>query len=347
MNACESQRGGFFAIDSRIWAKVADCGMNEAVAYLVLACGTGGDNRTTSWSAEAAHRYSGIAWSRAKAAIENLVQAGVIRRGKDHTKERPRYELMPYEKGKFEINDRFIWLPNTVVTGTESGETSPLARIRGAGDRWTLRLFVDLYAAQNLREDGGIHPGILCEQYERKEVGERSYYTIWAFRAKTAQLTWGGPMAAHRARPQEKGEEHPVWLSVRLLRRMGLLEYMPHLMESHSPQAEPIHPFGIGRNGEEQIETEIGAAADAAGRAMCTEWAVQHAEDDGFEWFCPVPRTLPQVQLIGVPRLRYRPHTKRTAAWYANLYEMRTATIEHYSKITCGENSDLLRIKQA
>ena len=118
-------------------------------------------------------------------------------------------------------------------------------------------------------------------------------------------------------------------------------------MESDSPQTEPIHPFGIGRNGEEQIETEIGTAADAAGREMVPEWDVEKAENDGFEWFCPVARTIPGVQLVGVGRLRYRPHTKRTAAWYANLQETGTATIEHYERIAAGENSDLLRIRQA
>jgi hypothetical protein len=347
MSARASHRGKFFAIDSRIWARVIDCGMNEAATYLVLACGTGGDNRTTRWSCQAVHRYSGIAWSRAKAAIENLVRAGFVRLGNESTKDRPRYELMPHGKNKFEITENFIWLPNTIVTGTGSGESSPLARIRGAGEKWTLRLFVDLYAAQNLREDGGIHPGTLCEPYERKEVGERGYYTIWAFRPKPLQLHWNGPMVAHRNRLQEKGKDKPLWESIGLLRRMGLLEFIPHLMESDSPQAEPIHPLGVGRKGEEQVEAEIGAAADAAGRAMCPEWAVQQAEGDGFELFCPVPRTLPLVQLLGVPRLRYRPHTKRTAAWYANLQEMHTATVGHYSKLGCGENSDLFQIKQA
>ena len=124
-----------------------------------------------------------------------------------------------------------------------------------------------------------------------------------------------------------------MWLSVNLLRQMGLLGYIPHLMESDSPQAEPIHPFGIGRNGEEQIEAEIGAAADAAGRAMCTEWAVQQAEDDGFEWFCPVPPNVasgavdwrPQAEVIGPIRTGRR-------RGMPIFREMRTATIEHYSK---------------
>ena len=45
-----STNEGFFAIDRRAWARVCALGLNAAVAYLVVACGTGGDNRTTSLS---------------------------------------------------------------------------------------------------------------------------------------------------------------------------------------------------------------------------------------------------------------------------------------------------------
>ena len=41
---------GFFAIDQRTFAKVCELGRNAATAYLVQACGTGRDNRTTAWS---------------------------------------------------------------------------------------------------------------------------------------------------------------------------------------------------------------------------------------------------------------------------------------------------------
>jgi hypothetical protein len=68
--------GGFFAIDARIWAKVTTTGMNEAVAYLVLACGTSHDNKTTSWSTNAVMKYAGIGWVRAKDAIVRLIACG-------------------------------------------------------------------------------------------------------------------------------------------------------------------------------------------------------------------------------------------------------------------------------
>ena len=51
---------GFFAVDRRIWAKLCVPGMmNEAVAYIVQARGTGRDNRTTTWSVESVERYTG------------------------------------------------------------------------------------------------------------------------------------------------------------------------------------------------------------------------------------------------------------------------------------------------
>src|SRR5689334_5970892 len=42
-----------------------------------------------------------------------------------------------------------IWLPNAIVQGTNSGESSPLRELRRANDIWALRLFVDLYQSQN------------------------------------------------------------------------------------------------------------------------------------------------------------------------------------------------------
>jgi hypothetical protein len=66
MGKSESGRGGFFVIWPDTWAAVCNLGLNEAVAYLVLAQGTAGNNRTTSWSAESLHKYTGIAWVRGK-----------------------------------------------------------------------------------------------------------------------------------------------------------------------------------------------------------------------------------------------------------------------------------------
>ena len=85
-----------------------------------------------------------------------------------------------------------------------------------------------------------------------------------------------------------------------LLKTLGLISYVPHLFENDTPQAEVVHPYGMGSNGEEPIEREIGEAADAAGREMAA-FRVEHGERQGFEYLCPVPRTLPNVKLAELP----------------------------------------------
>ena len=51
-------QGDFFAIDRRAWARVCGLGINPAVAYLVLARGTGANNRSSSCAAPAAEIYT-------------------------------------------------------------------------------------------------------------------------------------------------------------------------------------------------------------------------------------------------------------------------------------------------
>jgi hypothetical protein len=336
MTASNSGRGHFFAIDQRNWAKAWDCGVNEAVAYLTLACGTGRDNRTTSWSSEAIHKYTGVAWSRGKQAIENLCRAGLIGRAEAHTRQKPRYALLlTSPKASDDESNELIWLPNSIVTGTPNGEISPVHRLRSYGDAWALRLFVDLYHAQNLRDDGGISPQVIREGFDRKKISEHGIFNVWGYKQGGLTL-WPNspPFVAHKRRPKsQSNEDAPEWQSVKILQEMGLMRFVPHLLENDSPQAEIIHPLGIGRNGEELIETEIGVVARAAAERMCAEWVMQHAEDDGFDAFCPIPRSLPNVQLVGIARLRYRPRTGMTAAWYANLQESGRAAKEKYEEL--------------
>ncbi len=88
-------RGGFFAVDRRAWARVCRLGMNPAVAYLVLARGAGGDNRTTKWSTNAIERYTGISRSRTAQAIAVLEQDKAVVRDPASKRDRPKYKIAP------------------------------------------------------------------------------------------------------------------------------------------------------------------------------------------------------------------------------------------------------------
>jgi hypothetical protein len=383
-----AKKGCFFAVDQRTWAKLPAIGMNEAVAYLVLAQGTNGNHKATSWSVNALKTYAGISWERGKAAIENLIARGFIRCAETHTATRPRYEIATFcewhraeaarqpapdyferellervqkgeqptkpqrkrvesllergilvrdTRGLYRLpkpptdgpGENLIWLPNTIVTGTNSGEESPVRRLRSAGDVWALRLFVDMYAAHNLRDDGGITPQVIRQTFDRRLVGQQGAYAVWGFTRNTSNANFTGPFAAHQFRAWT-GKDHPVWESVYLLQRLGLLNFVPHIFENSTKQAEIIHPYGIGGAGAEPIETELGSPADATARAMCLPSKVQAALDDGCDYFCPVLHTKPDVQMIGVARLQYRPHTRRTEVWFGELHKSAQGHIERY-----------------
>lgn len=66
--------------------------MPAAVSYLVLACGSGGDQTATRWSVDAITRHMRIGRPRVKQAIASLVYAGLIKVEKEGT--RPQYSMM-------------------------------------------------------------------------------------------------------------------------------------------------------------------------------------------------------------------------------------------------------------
>src|SRR4051812_28260808 len=91
----KSGRGDFFAVDRRVWATVCKArDINQGIAYLILARGTGPDHRLSGWSANAIEERTAISRWLAKKAIADLVSRGII---KDHGKHAGfgRYELLP------------------------------------------------------------------------------------------------------------------------------------------------------------------------------------------------------------------------------------------------------------
>ena len=261
-----------------------------------------------------------------RGAAERLVRLGLVQ-------ESGRREYRDLSQPDLDPSGEYIWLPNTLVTGTVEGEESPVRRLRSAGDIWTLRLLVDLYHAQNLRDDGGISPRVLREKYERKLVGQQGIFYVWGFKQTNRELYWAGPFVAHQSRHMVEVKGHPIWENINQLCRCGLLTFVPHLWEADSAGAEVIHAYGIKGIGGEQLEIEIGEAAHQAGLRMALEAKVTRASLEGYSWFAPIKNTLPDAQLIGVARLRYRPHTQRTSEWFADLNENVPRWIQFYQAL--------------
>jgi hypothetical protein len=192
-----------------------------------------------------------------------------------------------------------------------AAETSPIELVRQGQDVMTLRLLVDLYHAQNLRDDGGISRKITCEEYERVKVGQQGPFDVWGFESISLYVNWVGPAVCHRRAEltdaEEKAGENPA---VDFFRRMGqlvdlgLIEWIPHLFESDKPDGEIIHALGIAGSGS--LEDSIGPAAHEAGLAMLNDQQRQYVDSHGPQ-LVPVLRHFANVQMIGIARLRYRP----------------------------------------
>jgi hypothetical protein len=231
----------------------------------------------------------------------------------------------------------WIWLPNELVTGA-AGETPPVELVRQTQDAMTLRLLVDLYHAQNLREDGGVSRQLMRHEHERVEVGRQAQFTVWGFRYKSGWVTWSGPTRRHRREELTEAEkaagENPgvdFFRREGTLTRLGLLEWVPHLVEGAGPEAEIIHPLGTGESAS--VEDCLGTAAQDAASSILTEGQRSWAEEQGFR-LVPVPRHVANVELIGIARLRYRPRTRMTAAWWADLQAKGERHVAHYLELS-------------
>lgn len=92
------KRGHLFIVDLPTFAKV--CSLEDpdaAAAYLILAAGTGPDNRTSTWSREAINQRTALNWRKADAAMAKLEQNGLIRWKSGKGTRKPRIDLPPVE----------------------------------------------------------------------------------------------------------------------------------------------------------------------------------------------------------------------------------------------------------
>jgi len=290
---------GFFSVGQKTFIKACDMGMNPACAMLAMACGTGKDNQTTKWSAEAVANHIGVRWTTAKEAVSKLLDSGLVSL-KTENRTRPTYKLA--KEGDP------IWLPKAIIEGA-ANEVTPVNRIRQTQDVMTLRLFVELYSAQNLREDGGISTKVMYQSYDRQRAGERGIHVVWDFSYKNEYVSWGAAATPHYRKDLPKNEGADFFKRKRVLLSIGLLEWVPYLFDG--PKGEPIHAMHADGL---QLEQDLFNAANAAGQSMLPAGYENRVQ--GF--LVPVPAHVEQVQVIGIARLRYRPQTKLTSAWWAD-----------------------------
>jgi hypothetical protein len=373
--------GGFFAIDRGAFRCAAVGGLNAAVAHLVMARGTGRDNRTTQWSVHSIEQRTGISRPNAAKAVKDLVDRGIWQKMRDG--QHPIYEAVPGDQipgGPFtadeqaaiaavregnpvpydsktalealkargiirECNGRrrgrsfeldtaaiaalteplTIWLPNTLIDG--AADEVPPTRIAVAG-RIIRRAISAEFRWRATR--------IAQVVFERAKIGEQGPFVVWGFRVKhtTADRGLARPFFTGQITTRDDGTrldagwDAAFWPAVHTLTDLGLAEGVGMLLDGDDPEAEIIQPYAM--RGGEPAEKELARAAHSAALTMVTDGQRDWAEQNGYKWLIPVQRHIGNATLIEVYRLKYRPHTAATAAWYALMQQTTAQYLDHY-----------------
>lgn len=315
--------GEFFAIGKPQWAEACGLGLNPAVALLVLARGSGRDNATTRWSAEAIANYTGMSWRRAAGAIDSLEQAELVETVGERSTRPTRKLAVPEDVANM------LWLPNTLVSGA-GAEAPPVTRLRQAQNLEHLQTFIELYGVQDLAGDGGLPRSLIWKPYERQRICDAGQFVVWGFSELNDGIRYCnalGPLA--RFAKRKEGTESASWAFLGATEGMGLLETVDYLAEGDSPDAELIHAL--------TGDADADAVRDAAW-ALSTELPGGFRyKADGFTYVLPVLRHIGAPAVVGISRLVYRPHTKLTGAWWTRHRESCTRAIEIYSAIAAGD----------
>jgi hypothetical protein len=382
---------GFFAIDRGAFRCAAVGGLNAAVAHLVMARGTGRDNRTTQWSVHSIEQRTGISRPNAVKAVKDLLDRGIWEKVRDG--QHPIYEAVsgdqipgrPFtadeqaaiaairegkalpsesktvleglkargiirechgrQRGRsFELDTAaiaalteplMVWVPNALIDGA-ADEVPPVELIRQTRSLPALRFLIELYAAQFLPNFGGVPRELLKVVFDRVKVGEQGPFVVWGFQPKhnVAGYDLFRPFLTGQFTKQDDGTHRDdrmnasFWPAVETLTELGLVERVGMLLDGDDNEAEIIHPYAV-RSGE-PAERELAFAAHCAALELVTDGQRDWAERNGYKWFIPVRRHIANATLIEVYRLKYRPHTKATAAWYALMQQTTAQYLDHY-----------------
>ena len=211
-----------------------------------------------------------------------------------------------------------------------------------------IQLLIDLYDSQNLREDGGISRNIVFQPWDRLELGSYGEFTIWGFMpsrqttARAAEIVKAQWDADAKSR---EGRYAPFWRRLVILQDCGLIEWVPCLFESGDEDAEIIHTMLL--SGDGGPEDRLARAAVEAGLALLNDGQRERAYRQGVLRILPVKRHVSSAQLITIARLRYRPHTKRTSAWWAELNSACEAHIHEYESLRARAQDSVILAREA
>jgi hypothetical protein len=230
-----------------------------------------------------------------------------------------------------------------------AGEVPPVELIRQTRSLPALRLMVELYAVQFLPTYGGVPRELIRTEFDRAKVGQQGPFVVWGFRLKhkIADQKLACPFLTGQFKKRDGGGrvdtgwDEIFWPAVHTLEDLGLIEPVGMLFDGADDCAEIIHPYGM--RGGEPPERELAAAAESSALAMVTDGQHEWALQQGYYHLVPVQKHIAHATLGEVYRLKYRPHTKATAAWVALMTQTTAEYLRHYQQLTkSGDEQDAI-----
>lgn len=207
----------------------------------------------------------------------------------------------------------WIWLPRALVEGVDR-EVPPIELLRQTASLPAVRLFIDLYHAQSLPRNGGVHWRQLRKEFSRTKVGEYGAWVVSGFVPGTSRTWLEAPFVAPHV--DRSNKDHPAqqfWDALRTIEGLGLATYVGHMIEADTDEASVVFPCAVEGGGEPE-ERGIAIAANDAGIAMLADWQMAWVDEHGAH-LVPLRPHLKQAALVGLLRLRYQAATKANAEW--------------------------------
>ena len=318
--------GDFFAVDIIMVKQIIyDQGLREACAYLVMATGTGKDNRSTNWSANAVQNYTGISVRRAKDAINNLCAGGWVERLHGGSKKHPKYKLDVAADNEY---SRFIYIPKQFTTGA-ADEKTPLERIRVSNDGGLLFLMLQVYDRSNIADDGGLSYDDAFVRYDAELIAKKGIYNLWGFEVAGGQVMTQGIAKDHMYSNSYK----PFWDRLDKLQKLGLIYPCATVFDGEDGEVAFTleDPFDGGKLNTLITEKPRDIMPDEYLGRMST-----------YHFSVLIPSEYGTPVLKGIYVTRYRQKTKLTAAGMAAHLVRQTAYVntllEQYPNETVEQN---------
>ncbi|MBS9781496.1 MAG: hypothetical protein KGV56_03285 [Gammaproteobacteria bacterium] len=308
---------GFFAVSKNDFLAAWELGLNPALAYLIIAQGTGGDHVTSAWSANAVAQRIGVDWSVANKAIKKLLDEGLMTNVSKNKK--PRYKLNISDKPKM------IWLPKIIIEDTID-KPSAIKRLKAHRDPTTTRIFVLLYSYQLMPKYGGINYNLLWRDCD---IGitlgfESMELNCWNY--QTGNMTVKDIDFVYEMTGKEFDKKHiqtRFWNQLDLLKNMGLLEEVFYVINEDDEILFPI-------KGRHSHENRVPDATIEYFGHLYEEHDMGNR--DNFPDFMTYPDEV-DIQVKGIFRMRLEANTELNSDFYKAMY----AKVDKYCTGLNGE----------